>query len=123
MDKAEHFVQELKRDLIDNELHRSIKQLVLTHPNSIVANENHKKFVEIYQDLVATGDNVVIDEYIEKCVVDTISMLLAGIDGTFDIGSISDGLELSLDGEVISGSLREEFQYVVESVQSRKQLD
>ncbi|NGO00286.1 hypothetical protein G5S52_22495 [Grimontia sp. S25] len=109
MDKSEYFAQQLKRDLIDNELHKSLLELKMVNPNSVVENENHKKFLELYQDLATNGDNVIIDEYIEFCVINTVSMLLAGIDGSFDIGTISEGLELSLDGEIISGSLREEF--------------
>ncbi|KXF82268.1 hypothetical protein [Enterovibrio coralii] len=114
MDKSEYFTQQIKRDLIDNELHKSLLELKVTDPNSVAENENHKKFLELYQDLVASGDNILIDEYIELCVVNTISMLLAGIDGSFDIGTISEGLELSLDGEIISGSLREEFNAAIE---------
>ena len=114
VDKAEYFVRELKKDIIDNELNESFNSLLSADVSSIQNNENYLQIVELYQELHKNKNSYFFESYIKNCVVDTVAMLLAGIDGSFDIGDIYDGLELKLDGEIISGCLRSEFNAVCE---------
>lgn len=114
MNKAEFFVKELKRDLLDDELSFSFQRLLDEDISCLTDEHPFKIIATTYRQLKKDGKETAFNQYVRQAVVNTVAMMLAGFDDSFDIGAIQEKFRLYLGETLISGSLKEEFFAVLE---------
>ncbi|NRD71844.1 hypothetical protein HQQ94_00985 [Shewanella sp. VB17] len=114
MTKSEMVTNEIFTELIDCYIEQ--RKNDLDGLDAVKTKEMYGGFISFYQSC-GPEEKKGIMSFIETIVTDTASTILGGLDGSTDLGALTEEFTVLYEGEEIQGSLQDDFLMRVENQQ------
>lgn len=106
MTKPKLITDEIYKELFDNYAEEQVDEL--NNADIEQLDPIYLPMFEFYRSSSQQDKSNIVD-YIKEIIADTTSIILGGIDQVEPLGELPGNFELKYDGEIVSGSLKENF--------------